>query len=278
MNRMVSPILKWAGGKRQLVPELMALLPESWNVYFEPFVGGGAVLTALYSGNMITSAFVSDINTELINFYTVVRDSFDDFVSMLKGTEKKNSRPEYDRIRADFNGIRGKPEKAIQRAVLFMYLNRHGYNGLWRVNRKGEYNVPFGRYENPSYPDLQKLESFSSMLADLKLVNSDFRKAVTGAGKHDLVYFDPPYMPESSTAYFTDYTELGFSPGDQEDLANVCRELNSKGARFILSNSDTPAIRKLYEGFNVRTVSVNRAINSRGDRRKGQKEIIVTNY
>ncbi len=272
------PLVKWAGGKRQLLPELMSRTPPHWNVYYEPFVGGGALLVELYNRGVLGKATISDLNEELINLYTVVRDKPDELIEALKNDEFKNDRSTYLKLRKRFNEIMGKPEYRVERAALFIYLNRHGYNGLWRVNSKGEFNVPFGRYKNPSMPSPQLIFEFSRMLRNVEVLNVDFEEVVSKASKGDFVYFDPPYQPVSETANFTDYTSDGFDYSEQKRLAKVCRELTDRGVYVMVSNSYTQEVLDLYEGFYVHTVKANRFINSKADRRKGISEVIITNY
>lgn len=275
---MLRPLLKWAGGKRQVLAELLSRLPEKWETYFEPFVGGGALLCRLYFEGRATGAVISDLNGELINFYTIVRDEPTAFITELHFTGAENTRESFEEMRRRFNQISGMEAHRLERAVLFLYFNRHAYNGLWRENRKGEFNVPFGRYKKPGYPQDESIREFSSMLSDVVIMNSDFAEAVNEADPGDFIYFDPPYEPESATASFTDYNRTAFGRDEQKRLALLCRDLDSRGIRFMVSNSSTDTVKELYHGFNICEISAARAINSRGDRRNGASELIITNY
>ncbi|BBD73203.1 site-specific DNA-methyltransferase (adenine-specific) [Sulfodiicoccus acidiphilus] len=274
---MLRPLLKWAGGKRWLVSFLIGTLPVKWAHYYEPFAGAAALLVEMWNRRLLGGATISDTNEELVNLYVVVRDCPQELVSALKQLPFGNDPKSYYAARDRFNEIRGGPAK-VERAALLIYLNRHCYNGLWRVNAKGEFNVPFGRYNRPSMPSEEDVFGFHALLRNVRILNVDFEEAVKDVSKGDLVYLDPPYQPASETASFTDYTPEGFTKQDQVRLAKVFRELDERGAYLILSNSDTELVRSLYEGYYVETVEANRAINSKTERRRGAREIIVTNY
>ena len=275
---MLKPLVKWAGGKRQLLSELLDRLPKKWETYYEPFVGGGALLIELYNKRMLKSAVISDLNEELINLYHVVKNYPYELVEMLNNTEFKNEKETYLKLRERFNEIIGNPKYSIERAALFLYLNKHCYNGLWRVNKSGKFNVPFGRYKNPSLPSKEHILEFSNMLRNIEILNLDFEEAVLSACEGDFVYFDPPYQPVSETAYFTDYTSGGFDYSEQKRLAKVCKKLTKKGVYVMVSNSNTDEIKELYDDFHIFVVEANRFINSKADRRKGATEVIITNY
>ena len=271
----VSPIVKWAGGKRQLLPQLTKLLPSKFNVYYEPFVGGGALLTNLFNRKLITSAIVSDINGDLINLYETIKGKPNSLEYEIGRLDLNNSSDSYYALREEFNQtLLFTPRKA----ALFLYLNHFGFNGIWRVNFRGKFNVPFGRHTNPKIPSIEKIMEFSKMLKKVTLLNKSFEYATMKAEKGDFVYFDPPYLPISKTACFTDYTSQGFTIGDQLRLAENFKKLNKKGVMIMLSNSDVPEIEELYKGFNLQHVTVNRTINSNANKRTGFKEVIITNY
>jgi len=274
----LKPIVKWAGGKRQLLPELLKRLPEKWNYYFEPFVGGGALLVELYKQNRITKAVISDLNQELVNLYKVVKEKPLELIEILKLNSFKNEKEIYLKLRTRFNEIIGNQKYDIERAALFIYLNRHCYNGLWRVNKKGKFNVPFGKYKNPSMPSEDLIITFSRMLKKVEILYADFEETVKNARKDDFVYFDPPYQPISSTAHFTDYTTNGFNFSEQKRLAHVFKELSRKGVFVMMSNSDIENIRNIYSEYNIYVVQANRFINSNTKKRKGIHELIITNY
>jgi len=275
---MLKPLVKWAGGKRQLLSELVDRLPKKWETYYEPFVGGGALLIELYRRRMLKSAVISDLNGELINLYNVVKNCPYELIKILSNIEFKNEKDTYLKLRERFNEIIGNPKYSIERAALFLYLNKHCYNGLWRVNKAGKFNVPFGRYKSPNMPSRELILEFSNMLRNVQILNIDFEKAVSSAHKGDFVYFDPPYQPVSETAYFTDYTSKGFDYSEQKRLAKVCKRLTKKGVYVMVSNSNTDEIKNLYDSFYIFIVNANRFINSKADRRRGATEVIITNY
>ncbi len=275
---MLRPFVKWAGGKRQLLNEIGKRLPDAIDTYFEPFVGGGALLVNLKNEERISKAVISDLNGELINLYNVVKKNPDKLIDAFSHDEFENSEDAFRNLKTEFNTLTGLPGNEVRRAALLMYLNKHGYNGLWRVNSKGKFNVPFGRYAKRNMPTEHSILKFSKMLENVKILNLDFEQAVKPAKKGDFVYFDPPYHPISKTANFTDYNSNGFTFDDQKRLADVFRKLHDKGVRLMLSNSKVPKIEELFDGFTIGTVDAKRFINCNGERRNGTKEIIVTNY
>nr|WP_321352362.1 DNA adenine methylase [uncultured Methanoregula sp.] len=275
---MKAPLVKWAGGKRQLLQEINARLPHGWNTYFEPFVGGGALLASLANQNRISRAVISDLNEELINLYLVVKNRPEHLIEELARDELSNDEESYRQLRQEFNNLTGSDKKPIRRAALLVYLNKHGYNGLWRVNRKGEFNVPFGRHAKKSLPGDASIRKFHAMLRQVTVLHADFEKTVKTAKREDFVYFDPPYHPVSKTANFTDYHASGFRFADQERLAKTFQRLSDKGVHVMLSNSKVPEIEELYQDFSIATVPAKRYINCNGERRSGTLEIIVTSY
>jgi DNA adenine methylase len=270
--------VKWAGGKRQLLVPLLDRLPGKWNAYFEPFVGGGALLVRLQNQGRISTAVISDLNGELINLYRVVKTVPEKLIQELCNEEFQNNEEAFNRLKAEFNDLTGSRGKNVKRAALLLYLNKHGYNGLWRVNSKGKFNVPFGRHAQRSLPSEASILTFYRMLENVTVLQGDFEKAVRSAKKGDFVYFDPPYHPLSKTARFTDYNSNGFTFQDQERLAAVFTKLSDKGVFLMLSNSKVREIEHLYKGFNIQTVEAKRFINCNGKRRTGTCEILVTNY
>jgi DNA adenine methylase len=275
---VIKPVVKWAGGKRQILAHLIERLPVSWDHYYEPFIGGGALLIALNNQGRIDKATLSDANPELVNLYHVIQKWPDDLIGTLKDQEFKNNREQYLELRSIFNDIRGDSSRTVERAALFLYLNRHGYNGLWRVNRKGEFNVPFGRYQSPSFPSPELIHGFSRLLERVNIEEGDFSNTVKTAREGDFVYFDPPYFPISPTSRFTAYHAKEFSFEDQVRLSEVFRNLADRGVSVMMSNSWTPVIRELYGEFHCEMIEAARAINSRGDRRTGIPEMIITGY
>lgn len=267
------PFLKWAGGKGQLLPELVKRLPKSYNRYFEPFVGAGALFFHLAP----EQACLSDINAELINCFLTVRD---DVASLIRDLKRhKHDESYYYRMRA-LDRSPGKWAKlsAVRRASRTIYLNRTCYNGLYRVNGKGEFNVPFGKYKNPTICDAENLQRCSALLRQAEIRVAPFFAVLKHARKGDFVYFDPPYAPLSATANFTSYHVDGFEAQDQEALRDVVRTLTKRGVKVMLSNSNASSVLKLYSDFNLEFVQASRAINSKGTQRGKIREVIVTNY
>lgn len=272
------PLVKWAGGKRQIIKQIISMFPDAWNVYFEPFVGGGAVMVELYNLGLLNRGLISDMNCELINLYEVVKEDTDGLLDYLSSFPIENNSVYYNRMREKFNEISGDHNSKLERSALFMYLNRFGYNGLWRVNSKGRFNVPFGDYANPSLPDREHLKNFGVALSKVEIACQDFEKTCDRAKMGDFVYLDPPYFPLSKTSFFTGYTPGGFPLEEQKRLLKVCISLSNRGVKFLLSNSFSPEIIDLYREFKIKTISARRSINSVGSARSGQKELLITNY
>lgn len=226
----------------------------------------------------LSRAVISDLNSELINLYRVVQDAPDALIDALSNEEFRNDESTYKLLKEQFNTLIGGPTHEVERAALLIYLNKHGFNGLWRVNRKGKFNVPFGRYKKRSIPSEAGIRKFSALLDKVLILNCDFEVAVKTACKGDFIYFDPPYHPLSKTASFTDYNSQGFPYGEQERLARLFKRLSKKGIHLMLSNSKMPEIECLYDDFIIETVMAKRFINCNGERRSGIQEIIVTNY
>ena len=264
------PFVKWAGGKGQLLVQMAPFFPpyHAYRRYFEPFLGGGAVFFHLQP----SIAFLSDTNEELINAFRIVRDHVEELIQSLR--KHRNEAGYYYQVRAQDP----KTLSPVERASRFIFLNKTCYNGLYRVNRKGRFNVPFGRYKNPKILDEENLRSASIALRSAHLEVKDFEEALTIAERGDFIYLDPPYHPLSATSSFTSYTSSGFGEDQQRRLASVYRDLDQRGALLMLSNSDTPLIRELYHDFRIIELQANRAINSRGDRRGPVTELLTLNY
>jgi DNA adenine methylase len=270
------PFLKWAGGKAQLLPQFEALYPAmaAKRRYLEPFLGSGAVYFHVAAVLAPRAATLTDNNAELIEAFTIVKDRCEDLIELLQAHRLKHGTDYYYKIRAQAPGRLG----ATARAARLIYLNKTCFNGLYRVNSRGLFNVPIGRYAKPSIVDPGALRAASAALAGAELRAAHFREVLREARGGDFVYFDPPYHPVSDTAYFTSYTAGDFGPEDQEELAHMYAELARRGCLVMLSNSDTPFVRKLYRDFDVRVVHARRNINSRGDRRGLVREVVVINY
>ena len=266
------PFLKWAGGKSQLLPELRKRLPKSWNRYFEPFIGGGA----LFFDVQPEQANLSDVNEELINAYRVVQTDVERLIRELKKHE--HSEAYYYELR-DADRLKYYARwSPVRRASRLLYLNKTCFNGLYRVNSHGYFNVPFGQYKNPRVCDPEMLRACSRVLQNTTLSVGSFEEVAFRAKAGDFVYFDPPYAPISKTSAFTAYARRGFGEELQVELRDVCDELTKRGVHFMLSNSHTELIMGLYKNYPIDVVFASRAINSQGSGRGKVREVIVTNY
>ncbi len=275
-----SPIVKWAGGKSKLISIYKSLLPQRFRYYYEPFVGGGALFFYLYNNKYIIRANLNDSNRELINLYQCIRDSVEELLEELERHEvNKSNRKYYYQVRnLDRDSVFLDKYTPAQRAARVLYLNKTCYNGLFRVNRKNQFNVPFGNYKNPNIKDATNLLSVSKALKTATITCQDFQQAVSNARSGDFVYFDPPYYPVSATSFFTSYTENSFSGKDQQRLAQTFRELDQRGCYVMLSNSNIEPVLKLYKDFRIEKLTARRAINSQGDGRGPVPEIVIINY
>jgi DNA adenine methylase len=267
-----TPVVKWAGGKTRLLEQLEVRLPGSYRRYFEPFMGGAAMFFRLEPAD----AVLNDCNADLVNMYRCVAGHVEAVIKRLARHKRDHSQEHYYEVRDRWNARR-KGDSDVERAAAFIYLNKTCYNGLWRVNSKGGFNVPMGRYTDPPICDAPKLRAASHVLRQATLTTGHYADAVADAGKGDFVYFDPPYDPVSPTASFTSYTAGDFGADDQRALAELMRTLADRGAHVMLSNSDTPFVRKLYHGFRIEQVPCARAINSKASSRGAVMEVIVTN-
>lgn len=267
-NVAAKPFLKWAGGKRKLLPVLSHYFPEEYNAYFEPFLGGGAVFFFLQP----KQAVLSDDNEDLIELYQVVKERVEDLIIALKA--HRNEKEYYYDVRAQDPASL----TVVERAARLIYLNKTCYNGLYRVNRKGRFNVPFGKYKNPLICDEPGLRSASIALRHADILACDFQDAVSNAKAGDFIYFDPPYHPLSKTSSFTSYTAKKFDIAEQTRLAHVYQELDRRGCFLMLSNSNTPLIRELYAQYRIIEVQTHRAINSNGNGRGKITELLIINY
>lgn len=274
-NKLVSPILKWVGGKRQLLPEIRKYIPKKFTTYYEPFVGGGAVLFDIQP----QKAIINDVNSELINLYQVVKD---DVEALIEDLAKHKNEADYfyevrawDREPAIYNKLTN-----IERASRIHYLNKTCYNGLFRVNQAGQFNSPFGRYKNPNIENSITLRAVSKYFneANIEFKNTDFEESVKGIRKGAFVYFDPPYDPVSDSSNFTGYAKGGFDRDEQIRLKSLCDRLNERGVKFLLSNASTDFILELYKDYKIEIIQAKRAINSNGDARGEVDEVLVRNY
>jgi DNA adenine methylase len=275
------PFLKWAGGKGQLLAQFEPYWPADFGRYFEPFLGGGAVFFHLYNSGRLAGKDVVLVDRleELMNCFFVVRDRVEELIAALGRHEPhKADRAYYGRVRAWDREPGYARRSDVERAARLIYLNRTCYNGLYRVNRSGQFNVPFGRYRNPTVCDAANLRAAAHALRGARLAAVDFEACLEEAGPGDLVYLDPPYQPLSATAYFTAYTAGDFGFDDQRRLARVFQELDARGCRVMLSNSATEPIRALYAGYRQVVLQAARPINSRGQGRGPVPELLVLGH
>lgn len=283
-DNKAKPFVKWIGGKRQLLKQFkdLELYPPEYfdltkNIYYEPFVGGGAVFLDL----LPQKAVLSDMNNELVITYNVIKNNLDELIKKLKIHQNKNNKTYFLKIRAQsLNRL-----SDISIAARFIYLNRTCFNGLYRVNLSGGFNTPFGKYKNPLIVDEDNLRKISRVLQDVDIVNQDYKKTVENAKKGDFVYFDPPYAPLSPTSSFTSYTKDGFGEQQQIELRDTFYKLHKKGCFVMLSNSNSEFVNKIYgelkkkdKEIKITKLGANRMINSKANKRGKIKEILVINY
>ncbi|MBY0380012.1 MAG: DNA adenine methylase [Burkholderiales bacterium] len=301
-NKVAKPFVKWAGGKTQLLPKLMDIINQNYinkeiKQYIEPFIGGGALFFLLYSQNKIKSAILSDINQDLILVYTTVQKYVQSLITQLQllvdeyyksDIESQeymfySIRKSYNLERLDFNYIGEEAHDFVDRATKFIFLNRTCFNGLFRQNNKGEFNVPFGKYKKPKICDTDNLIACSIALQDAQIICGDFESSLQYICKNSLIYLDPPYKPISKTSSFTKYHKDNFDDNDQIRLANYIKSVDKLGANIILSNSDPKVANnndffdQLYKEFNITRVEAMRNIGSSSNSRVYVKELLINN-
>ena len=272
-NVLLMPVLKWVGGKRQLLDTIGPLIPSNPKLYVEPFVGGAAVLLHKQPKH----ARINDFNKELINMYKVIRDEPDELIQLLRKHEAANCSEYYYEIRG-LDRTDAFPELSdLERAARIIYLNKTCYNGLFRVNAAGQLNVPYGRYAHPNIVNEPGIRALSTYLnGDIDIRCGDYADSLSDLPRGAFVYLDPPYMPITATSAFTGYTQEGFDFEEQVRLRDECAKLRDSGISFLQSNSDCPEIRALYSDFVITTVKAKRAINSKGDRRGEVSEVLIS--
>ncbi|HGR8726642.1 TPA: DNA adenine methylase [Streptococcus pneumoniae] len=272
----LQPFTKWTGGKRQLLPVIRELMPKTYNRYFEPFVGGGALFFDLAPKD----AVINDFNAELINCYQQIKDNPQELIEILKVHQEYNSKEYYLDLRSADRDERTDMMSEVQRAARILYMLRVNFNGLYRVNSKNQFNVPYGRYKNPKIVDEELISAISVYLNNnqLEIKVGDFEKAIVDVRTGDFVYFDPPYIPLSETSAFTSYTHEGFSFADQVRLRDAFKRLSDTGAYVMLSNSSSTLVEELYKDFNIHYVEATRTNGAKSSSRGKISEIIVTNY
>jgi DNA adenine methylase len=275
-HRFPEPFIKWAGGKSQLLDRLLPLTPKKFNVYFEPFVGGGAMFFRLRP----PKAVISDANWELVNAYKVIKNDLD---SLLAELEKIKRRKLTSSLYEEYRRLKVKPVDVPdpKLAARFIFLNKTCYNGLYRVNKNEEFNVPFGKYRvMPKLYEEENLKQINRILQTTQIMLADFETAVRIAQPGDFVYFDPPYTPDPQSMGFTNYTKDAFPAGEQERLSEVFKRLDRRGCMQMMSNADTRLTRRLYSEYSRKTcrLSVDRVISCIGTKRTGFREVVVVNY
>ena len=274
-NKLVAPVLKWVGGKRQLLDSIVPLMPKKISSYCEPFFGGGAVLFYMQP----KKAHINDINTDLMLVYEVIKNNVNDLIEELSSF-KNEAEYFYDIRNWDRDREKYSCLSEIKKAARFLYLNKTCYNGLYRVNNAGEFNSPFGSYKNPNIVNAPVLRAVSSYFStnDITFSSLDYADVLKNVKKNTFVYLDPPYDPISSTSNFTGYNKGGFDRKDQSKLKECCDELNSRGVKFMLSNSSTDFIREQYVYYNITTIQAKRIINSAVEKRGQVDEVVIRNY
>ena len=266
------PFLKWVGGKRKLLPELEKRLPQDYSTYYELFMGGAALFWDIRP----QKAVLADINPELVNTYKCIQQDVEALIADLQ--KHYYDREYYYQIRNCDRSLEYATWTDIQRASRFIFLNKTCFNGLYRVNSQGQYNVPFGKYKNPKIVDAANLRACSQALQNTEIICGSFLELEPRITPQDFVYLDPPYIPLNATSNFTNYSSQGFDTKMQIELRDLCIRLDRKGVRFMLSNSSAPLIFDLYADFKIELVDMARSINSKGDKRGKIKEVLITNY
>ena len=281
IEKTFQPFVKWVGGKRGLLSQIIPLLPEKFNNYFEPFVGGGALFFELYSKGLLKNkeVFLFDINSELINAYNVVKKYPTKLINELETLKQNHSKEFYYEIRAWDRENDFLQRSDIQRASRFIYLNKTCFNGLYRVNKNNQNNVPMGSYKNPNICDYEAILSASNALQNANILNVSYKEVLKYASKNDLVYFDPPYYPLTQTASFTSYSEFEFLEKEQIELYEVFKSLSQKGCKVVQSNSDSQFINDLYHEYKIyEIILANRNINSKISQRGKIQELLIRSY
>jgi len=276
-TKQYQPFIKWVGGKRGLLEQILPLFPKKFNNYYEPFVGGGAVFFELFSRGVLKNkkVILSDINSELVNTYNVIKNNPFELITKLEEYKEQHSKEFYYQTREldrkeDYNKLSN-----LERATRFIYLNKTCFNGLYRVNKKGYFNTPIGSYKNPNIADRDVILSASETLQNVIIKHQSFKEVLKEAKKDDLVYFDPPYYPLNDTSNFTSYDSNCFSEDEQFELFELFDKLSDIGVKVVQSNSDTEFIKDLYKNYDIKIVNANRFINSKSNRRGKITEVLI---
>jgi len=278
-TKKYQPFIKWVGGKRGLLTQLLEKFPEKFENYHEPFLGGGAVFFELYSKGLLQNKkiYLSDINSELINTYNVVKTNPNELINNLENFKEKHTKEFYYETREIDRKEEFKTLTKIERATRFIYLNKTCFNGLYRVNKKGYFNTPIGSYKNPNIADRDTILSASEALQNAIILNKPFMEVINNTNENDLVYFDPPYYPLNVTSSFTAYDENEFLDDKQKELFNIFEELDKNNCFVLHSNSDTDFIKNLYQKHDINFVQANRFINSKSSGRGKINEVLIRN-
>ena len=279
-TKQYQPFVKWVGGKRGLLEQILSLFPKKFNDYYEPFVGGGAVFFELYAKGILKNkkVILSDINGELVNTYNVIKNNPFELIAKLEKYKEQHSKEFYYQIREldrkeDYNNLSN-----LEKATRFIYLNKTCFNGLYRVNKKGYFNTPIGNYKNPNIADRNVILSASEALQNVTIKHQSFKEVLKEVKKDDLVYFDPPYYPLNNTSNFTSYDSNCFLENEQFELFEVFDRLSDCGIKALESNSDTKFIKDLYKDYNIKIVNANRFINSKSSGRGRITEVLIRSY
>ncbi|WP_104761201.1 DNA adenine methylase [Helicobacter cetorum] len=276
-KRIYQPFIKWAGGKRNLLPQILPFLPNEFESYFEPFLGGGALFFELFSLGKLENkkVFLFDINAELINAYEVIKNNPNTLIVELQKFKKEHCKEFYYEVRKWDRKDNFKETNALLRATRFIYLNKTCFNGLYRVNKEGLFNVPMGAYKDPKICDVEVISNSSYALQNATIKHTSYKEVLELAHRNDLIYFDPPYYPLNETSSFTAYSENEFLEKEQEELFKVFDTLTKKQVQVFLSNSNTPFILDLYQDYKIEILKANRCINSKGNKRFKIDEVLI---
>jgi len=279
-TKKYQPFIKWVGGKRGLLPQLLEKFPKKFENYHEPFLGGGALFFELYSKGLLKNKkiYLSDINSELINTYNIVKNNPNELINNLESFKEQHNKEFYYKIRELDRKEEFKKLTNIERATRFIYLNKTCFNGLYRVNKKGYFNTPIGSYKNPNIADKDTILSASEALQNAIILNKPFKYVVNNATKNDLIYFDPPYYPLNVTSSFTAYSENNFLDNKQKELFDLFEKLDRKNCFVLQSNSDTDFIKNLYQEHDINFVQANRFINSKSSGRGKINEVLIRSF
>lgn len=280
IKKEYKPFVKWAGGKRGLLKQILPLIPKEFNNYYEPFVGGGALFFELFSKGLLQNkkVVISDINSELINSYNIIKNKPSELIYILKEYKKNHSKEFYYKVRELDRKDNYSNLPDVEKAARFIYLNKTCFNGLYRVNKKGFFNTPIGSYKNPNIADEETILNASEALQNAIIKEQSFEKVLETAQKNDFVYFDPPYYPLNETSNFTSYDSNTFLENEQIKLYEVFDNLAKKEVFVLESNSDTPFIKELYKNYEINTIQANRFINSKADKRGKIGEVLIRSF